>query len=52
MRIAAGEARHAMLAASIEDSAPVLDFIHHLAAPVADLLAQVDVDDRALELAA
>lgn len=51
MRIAAGEARRAVLAVPLADATPVLELIDHLAAPVTGLLAQVGVEEHEVELA-
>jgi len=52
MRIAAGAARRAVLAAPLADHAPVLELLDQLAAPVTDLLAEVGVEEHEMELAA
>lgn len=49
MRVAADEARRAVLAAPLADHAPVLELIDRIAAPVAELLAEVGVDEAAAE---
>jgi geranylgeranyl pyrophosphate synthase len=49
MRISAGEARRAVLAAPLADHAPVLELLDHLAGPVEALLAQAGVDADELE---
>lgn len=49
MRVAADEARSAILAAPLADHAPVLAIIDHLKAPVVELLAEVGADDLARE---
>ncbi|MFL5541116.1 MAG: polyprenyl synthetase family protein, partial [Longimicrobiaceae bacterium] len=49
MRVAAEEARRLVLDAPLADHAPVLELVDHIAAPVAELLAQVGVDEDAAE---
>jgi len=51
MRLAADAARRAVLAVPLADHAPVLELVDHIAAPVAELLAEVGVDERELEAA-
>jgi len=51
MRLAADAARRAVLAVPLADHAPVLELIDHIAAPVAELLAEVGVDEREMEAA-
>lgn len=48
MRVAAAEARRAVLEASVADPGPVLELVDSLAAPVTDLLARAGVDECAL----
>jgi geranylgeranyl pyrophosphate synthase len=52
MRLAAAEARRAVLAVPLADHEPVLEMLDQLAAPVTGLLAQVGVEEHEMELAA
>jgi geranylgeranyl diphosphate synthase type I len=49
MRVAAAEARRAVLAAPLADPGPVLELVDSLAAPVAELLARAGIDECHLE---
>ena len=49
MRLATDAARRAVLAVPLHDPAPVLELIDQIAAPVVELLAEVGVDEHALE---
>ncbi|HEU4562365.1 MAG TPA: polyprenyl synthetase family protein [Longimicrobium sp.] len=51
MRLAAAEARRAVLFVPLNDPEPVLEMLDRLAAPVTDLLAQVGVEEHEMELA-
>ena len=52
MLVAADEARRRVLALPLADPAPVLEMIDEIAAPISSLLAEVGVDEGALEPAA
>jgi geranylgeranyl pyrophosphate synthase len=49
MRVAAAQARRAVLSAPLADPGPVLELVESLAAPIADLLARAGIDEHDLE---